>query len=320
MSEIEIEIPPDATSFFLQITGDAEALYALADLVSPSGERLTAFPEDVAVSDYLASNYYEEENGRVPGMVQQTIRLGIFTLMLPNTPDIPYETGRYRFTVGSDMPDHTVSASLLVKRARGNVGYLPIHLFAVSDTFSYEGETNDTLDFLPDLNEIYTQAGITVHLLSLHDLPDSPYQEITDFVEPQENPETQSARLAASTAGIVTEAGISVYVVESLPSGVGGLSLGTPGTPYNGTYYTGVVVRRLDDSAEMARVVAHEIGHYLGLYHVDDVVVEDPIADTEGFRNLMERGTELTPGQRFVMQKHPLVRLVEDAQAEVAGW
>ena len=62
------------------------------------------------------------------------------------------------------------------------------------------------------------------------------------------------------------------------------------------------------------RVVAHEVCHFLGLQHVQNVgisgtVYPDPLDDTvSGEDNLMQFGTALTAGQAFVLQKSPILR------------
>jgi hypothetical protein len=145
-------------------------------------------------------------------------------------------------------------------------------------------------------------------------LTDSGFERITDFTEPQETPGSQSARLALAGSARVTSDALNVYLVESLPLGVGGLSLGTPGPPLPSSYYYGVVLRRDLDPAQLGRVLAHEVAHFLALSHVVDrglsgALYPDPIPDTEpGQGNLMEDGTLLTPGQAFALQKSALLR------------
>ena len=101
-------------------------------------------------------------------------------------------------------------------------------------------------------------------------------------------------------------------IVDGLPAGVAGLSLGVPGPPIAESYYYGVVIGTASD-AILGRVVAHETAHFLGLQHVvnrgvSGKVYEDPIPDTSSTQpNLMEEGTTLTPGQAFVLSRSPLL-------------
>lgn len=65
--------------------------------------------------------------------------------------------------------------------------------------------------------------------------------------------------------------------------------------------------------AAFARVVAHEVAHFLGLQHVQNKgtsgkVYDDPLDDTNpATSNLMTNGTAITPGQIFVLQKSALL-------------
>jgi hypothetical protein len=107
---------------------------------------------------------------------------------------------------------------------------------------------------------------------------------------------------------------LDVFLVESLPFGVAGLSLGTPGPPLPGSYYHGVVLERPANDAAMARVLAHEVSHFLALQHVENrslwgEVFPDPLDDTDPSQdNLMEDGTAITPDQAFALSRSALLR------------
>ena len=76
---------------------------------------------------------------------------------------------------------------------------------------------------------------------------------------------------------------------------------------------------QLDDDASVAYILAHELGHYLGLYHpVEPSGATDHLADTaetmeEAIDYLMTSGSDatqpgaLTPLQIKVLRQHPLV-------------
>lgn len=65
--------------------------------------------------------------------------------------------------------------------------------------------------------------------------------------------------------------------------------------------------------ASLARVIAHEMGHYLGLYHpVEDDGTLDPLSDTDEHNQMARRPTDatargFTPMQGAVMRRHPSV-------------
>ena len=107
---------------------------------------------------------------------------------------------------------------------------------------------------------------------------------------------------------------LDVFIVDSLPAGVGGLSLGTPGPPQRGGYYFGVLIRRSANDASLARVIAHEVCHFLALQHVSNTGVSgrrypDPLDDTMvGQDNLMEDGAVITPDQTFALTRSALLQ------------
>ncbi len=159
---------------------------------------------------------------------------------------------------------------------------------------------------------MFAQAGITVRIDGVERLTGTALEQITDFNEPQESPTSQSAMVPALVADRPNP-GLDVFFVEQLPSGVAGLSLGTPGPPIRGSYYFGVIVRGGFQPAEMARITAHEVAHFLALQHVQNrgisgMTYPDPIDDTTpGVDNLMEDGTVLTPGQSFALTRSALL-------------
>jgi len=167
-------------------------------------------------------------------------------------------------------------------------------------------------EFAVEVQRILAQAQIAVSIERVERLTGTAFEQITQFTEPQEAPESQSAMLPSVVADRAGN-GLDVFIVESLPPGVGGLSLGTPGPPVRGSYYFGVIVRGGTAWNQIARVAAHEAAHFLALQHVQNVGISgtrypDPIDDTTpGVDNLMESGTRLTAGQAFALSRSALL-------------
>jgi hypothetical protein len=186
---------------------------------------------------------------------------------------------------------------------------LHVELVVVSDTI----ELADPPVFLAEVEEIVGQAGLGIVLDGVRTFADTDLEAITDFSEPQETPTSMSAMLPALVADGAASS-LPVFVVEALPPGVGGLSLGTPGPPMRDSYYHGVVLRHFADPGEMARVMAHEVCHFLALQHVTNrgisgEIYPDPLDDTQpGADNLMEDGTILTEDQSFALRRSALLQ------------
>jgi hypothetical protein len=138
---------------------------------------------------------------------------------------------------------------------------------------------------------------------------------ITQSTEPQESPDSQSAKLPALATNPMSPAALDIFIVDSLPSGIGGLSLGTPGPPVRGSYYYGVIIRNSTNDMAMATVIAHEASHFLALQHVTNtgvsgMIYADPLDDTQpGQNNLMQSGTVLTSDQGFALSRSALLTI-----------
>jgi hypothetical protein len=272
--EVSFRIPPNTRSITLIVEGSPDALLALATFSVGDGTDLVQLPEG-APGPAMEISYVQEQIGQMPGQLYQSIRLGTYTHLYP-----------YR-------PDQTV---------------LPLTFYLVSDTLADPISTT----FTSELGRLFAQAGITVRTNGLERLTGTALERITDFNEPQETPASQSAMLPGLVADRTTD-GLDVFFVEGLPSGVAGLSLGTPGPPTRGSYYFGVIVRGGFPAIEQARVTAHEVAHFMALQHVQNRGISgrtypDPLDDTTpGVDNLMEDGTLLTAGQTFALTRSALL-------------
>lgn len=303
--ELTFDIPDATRSLTLVVRGDDAALYGLAAFALGDGIDLVQLPAGSPAAAMRAS-YLDEQVGQMPGGLFQSIRLGTFSHLYPYRPDQTVIAGAGHFQVASDRPG-PVTVTVVMPEDNG-ARQLPLNLYIVSDTLA---DPNDAA-FAGELARILRQADIAIAITGSERLTGTALERITDFNEPQESPTSQSAMVPALVSGRSTS-GLDVFFVESLPTGVAGLSLGTPGPPLRDSYYFGVIVRGGFPAVEMARIVAHEAAHFLALQHVENRGVSgqrypDPLDDTTpGVNNLMEDGTGLTPGQAFALSRSALL-------------
>jgi hypothetical protein len=303
--EISFRIPDVTRSITVIAEGAPDALYALGVFGHGDGVELVQLPAGPP-GPAMQTSYVQEQIGQMPGHLYQSIRLGTYTHVYPYRPDQVVVAGTGRLRVASNRAGPATITIIMPEDDAAAV--LPLNFYVVSDTLAEPA----TPAFLGEVERVFAQAGITIRVNATERLTGTPYERITDFNEPQETPTSQSA-MATSLVADRTSDGLDVFFVEGLPTGVAGLSLGTPGPPVRGSYYFGVLVRGDFPAAELARIVSHEVAHFLALQHVQNrgisgTVYPDPLDDTTpGVNNLMENGTVLTPGQVFALSRSALL-------------
>lgn len=309
---IRIAVPERTRALAVVARGASGALYGLARLETADGVEHVRLPVERDLGRAMRDSYYQEQVGAMPGELRQSIRLGTFTHVHPNRPGLAVPPGEAVLRIATSHPAAGPVEVEVLLPADDGARTLPVNVFAVSSRFAYRSP--DALPFLPALQGIFASAGIEVMVERVVDLPDSGLAQMTEVSRPQEPPTSNSSQLALLGGAMVTGDALNLFVVDALPDGVAGWSLGTPGPPIPDTCYSGVVVARAEGD-QLARALAHEIGHFAGLSHLVDTgrsgaEVPDPLDDTEpGRGNLMSgEGTAVTQDQAFVLSRSPLLR------------
>jgi hypothetical protein len=261
------------------------------------------------------------------GSASDTIRfipqLGQSVLAMPSSPDSPLFTGAYMMSVlvqrapyngefaGTEAP--TITA---VIKLDDNV-LLDLHFFFLNfDEFPCAGSAFENApfnaataesasffqtEFLGSLRSIFATAGVALGELDYTDLRDHPDLDGLDVSDA-----TELLALGSNSDGV------NVFFVRSLsPAGLQAYGP-NPGPAGIGTTGQSGVIVALDSLCyrswtDVARVSAHEIARYMGLYdNIDIDNTTDPISDSDtSSANLMFYsdlgGTELSPGQRTIL-------------------
>lgn len=304
---VTFAVPASTRSITVVATGADDALYALGSFHTADGTERVGIDINASPETAMRASYDTEQIGQMPGMLYQTIRLGTFAHVYPYRPDQTVVPGMTTLRIASDKPGPVHVTVLMPADDGGKV--LRLNLFAVSESLSIPQPPT----FLDELQGVFAQVGITIVVDEIRELRGTGFSAITESTEPQEAPQSMSAKVTALATNPTAPDALDVFIVDSLPAGIGGLSLGTPGPPIRGSYYYGVIVRRSASDQTTAIVLAHEASHFLALQHVTNrgvsgMTYQDPLDDTQpGQNNLMQSGSVLTADQGFALSRSPLL-------------
>lgn len=235
---------------------------------------------------------------------------------------------------------------LLEESSPGTKIDLNIYLVGMGKTAAQASVDPDMQAVVAQFGAIYSQAGIEVGAVRFQDVTGSDaraYQILRS-----ESDLSELVSLSQLPAGGYTEAlSVNVFFVRSMQlDGVGdaiGVSQGLPGaaglhgTPSSGVVFTSEYIGQLfqdydgaiiDGNEFTGLIMAHEVGHYLGLFHTSEQYGQgfDPIRDTPECRsrrdfpdncpdinNLMFplagiSHTQVSAGQAHVIKANPLTK------------
>jgi hypothetical protein len=279
--QLELDVPDDALSLVLTADPGAEPRdVALLELRAPSGELLfDATGEGSQPFD--------------PASAQNGAEQLPYSWMLPSSPQLALEPGRYRvalFVGGARREPVRVDAVL----ARGRAVEPPRPLALVFWLVAGAALDAERAAADPQLNralavaaELYAPAGIELAAPSFRDLAVPAELELARLDGDDEL--AQLLALLGEQAG--PERALDVLLVDELAPEPGKTVLakvsGVPAAPAHPALgRRGAVVLPLatlpDDAQRAGALLAHECAHYLGLRHTSeyDGLRHDPIADT----------------------------------------
>jgi hypothetical protein len=335
--DLEAFAPENTVSFVVMLSGGPKDVWMrMSKLLTPLGHPLIKSQGSVTCITCLNRTQADQI---------------LATTLVPNAPDVPfYSKGKYTLEVWqfSVTPingqfvttEYTVTpitARILWKQwpEEPTAGTLDLNLYftgAGEITAAVAEEHPRIVKMLAELQTALAAAGIDIGEVRYLDAP----AEAPSAIETTVGVDSDLAALLGSTPDAA--AGINLFFVSTIvktelidgSTGVVlGIAGGVPGPPWleMGSPHSGVAVS-LDDTEgvldgedgpqeKLGSVAAHELGHYLGLYHTveqdgDFDHIDDTAEDSEA-ANLMywawTGAVDLTPGQGFVMLRHPSVWL-----------
>jgi len=239
--------------------------------------------------------------------------------------DVP-EEGVYQLTVGSFRVDGGPGTAIprvmaVIKVGGGKALDLHFHFLDLGDhpcsdamggplsAATAKLSTTFQTDFVGQLRTIFSNLTIT-----------TPTYENVAGHEPQMSPEPDA--LADLLALGAHASGVNIYFVRSIsPSGVQAFGpnpgpAGLAGTAQSGIAI-GVDTMCYRDWKTLARLTAHELARYMGLYHNTELGTpehpswHDPLGTADSANNLMyfsaSGGPNLTDAQREILNRSPVL-------------
>jgi len=314
---LEVSVPAHAISLSIEAIGPDSATVGLLGLEGPDG---TIYENDQATGAFLWS----------PGQ-------GVFTATVPNSDrgDVQLVSGggtyRFRLYLFSGFASTLSIRTIVHNRLGGFVvdGLLHLNVYLAEglNITSPSGSTR-LQTILAEADRIFAKQGLRLGSISYFQLDDSSFDEVS---------EAEFGDLLEESS-VAPEVRLNLFFVETaLGSGVLGVAARVPGPQLNGSQVSGVMVDYDYGSATTAGyVTAHEVGHYLGLFHtvesagghdiIDDTLEcpsngTDSVCPTVGGGYLMHwsvLGVDpiLTDGQGRVILGHPLVEPPSPLQME----
>ncbi|MCW5803016.1 MAG: hypothetical protein KIT31_11575 [Deltaproteobacteria bacterium] len=317
--EVVIEVPEEVAdnvkSVLIEVRGSS-GLYYMTKFVTPSG--------DVVEGARYLTRFARE----IPGLVDW---------LYPNTPTLSIEAGTYKLLLRGEKPgggrlaNEEVEIRLYTKQKQ-SYDTCGLHLDFLVDR---QAINNAQIEAAIDraviwVNNLYSQVGVRIldYQITKIALPRTRFEVQTESVKSDIDDVLAQAR-AANTAR--TDA-VHVVVVRQIGgSDPAGYAMGLPG-PFDADRANAAVLVSTDaytdrdnflDVEGLASTVAHEVGHFMGLYHTSEANGQnhDPLPDTpecsgigcssDFEKNIMSSGggaqrTKITPDQAFVIQHHPL--------------
>ena len=294
--ELAFDLPSDVTALTISLQGPGGVWLQIAGLQRESAVALVP-PAWLGISPQPSVCLAPCAN-RVLAQVQHA------AFLFPDTSLVELIPGKQRLRIYAYRRDGTTTTpaaaevTVVAWMVRGPLGVrrsLPLNLILTGAA----GLTPDTAPAHPEFQAALAELRKRLALAGLEVAPIRMFagDPKSGFVLTRSGPDNDLDALFASATGLPE--GLNLFVVETIYASSGnggppgldlllGLSGGIPGVhAAPGSPRAGIAVAAdVDDPLRFGRTMAHEIGHYLGLFHTTEAkdgegdAVADPLPDT----------------------------------------
>jgi hypothetical protein len=321
--EVTFELPTNVDSFMIVLNGPDDVTSIVHKLDGPGG---VVVSDDASTLTQLEMLFLGPWGAQFKSPNRVLQDKGTSAALFPNNPNVDPEAGTYRMIIsagriqGNNFVAYqgAIDATILIRRNNLASGRLGLHYYfsGAANIAAADAPTSPLITAATTrLGEIYASSNITFDAPTFHDV-DPSYRTITGI----DGTGDQLERLFQQSAG--NGSGLHFFFVDRFDGGglggmVAGIAGGLPGPPLRpGTVNSGVAVALgavNGDANVLAHVMAHEGGHWLGLFHVSEIIgTEDQLPDTPsgqaGDTYLMYPavggGTTVSPSQSEVVRRH----------------
>jgi hypothetical protein len=345
---IEIEVDECAQSMTLVAQGRDDVTFLAYQLTSPEGDEVitTEVPPEINplvaalmgpwAAQMFSPNRTQPSEGAFATLVSNNPE-GV--TLTPGTWTVVLEGGALNASTGAQTPyaDGAVELEVIFKNVdtqpEGGTLDLNLYFTGASDLTADTAQTDEMFQAALDkLRETYGAAGVTIDEVRYFDI-DEYYQTINSIFG-RNNDLVGLFKQGAGDPEGLSFFFVERFEVELIPGmdggAVGGVSGGIPGPPsHPGSARGGVAVSLAaaedfqnsegDTIADnLAHIMGHEGGHYLGLFHVVEFIpgIEDYLSDTASGTNATNNlmyptvggNSTLSPLQVRVIHNNPMVQ------------
>jgi hypothetical protein len=297
---VEMEIPKGLVSFQIVAFGSPEARVQVTDLVGPNGEVYVSSGLEPLTKRSLPMLHNVKSPERSEGVVQ-----GTGTLIYPDNPELPPPlAGKWRLRTlslnGVKEPVEKTVDILVRGKDKAGKGSLPVHVW-VSPGSYWAKDEGHLRGVLAAAGEMLAAAGLALKVVAVSALPEGPKKPMK---VPEEMATIARKTNDAEAVNLYFMPGMEYQSkpVNGLACLGGPIGLARPHSCFASVYAAEGADRYSLD--QQGKVVAHELCHYLGLFHTKDTgymfigdvldALEDTHTDVDG-SNLMDPGI---PNQR----------------------